>query len=355
MSENTKFNSKEINIDRLIDDELTQTGKVSDNSSVVDSSVVDFSLDSSDNSSEEKNKKSVEVINAESIENLDPIILGSPEETATPVKLEVAEKVEAPVKLEVAEKVEAPVKLEVAEKVEAPVKLKEVKEDSSNYTQVNTVVSQPAKELNTEAFTANTNNISSLQTAEYLSIAQDKILELQKNIESLHEENANVASAGELWKQRSNKAEQNLIDLKNKYSNVQSSKDAEQKIFTMTIDKQNKKMEDLKNDLGNADILSEEKLNTYKLISSDLENRIEIIEREKLTLLDGKNKFISDLQKQINTLQKINTNDKKKLQQVSSLINEKEQTLRSTIKLLRQILISLEVGDTENSELSLVS
>ncbi|MBE8163511.1 MAG: hypothetical protein HAW63_05960, partial [Bdellovibrionaceae bacterium] len=196
---------------------------------------------------------------------------------------------------------------------------------------------------------------SSLQTAEYLSIAQDKILELQKNIETLHEENANVAAAGELWKQRSNNSEQDLVDLKNKYDAIKSSKETEEKIFTITIEKQNKQMDGLKKSLEESELITEEKLSTYKLIASDLENRIAIIEREKLTLLDGKNKFISDLQKQINTLQRINANDKKKLQKFSNLVNEKERTLRNTIKLLRQTLISLEIGDAENSELSLVS
>lgn len=342
MKENSKFNIDSIGLDDLLDQTLN--GDVKKNS-----------------------KENSSVINAESIENSvenlnlkkpkdNTIILESSRKEAEPESLAEPEP-ELKIESEPANLAEPESLAEPEPKLE-PVILAEpkpIKEECS--AQANTRLSTLNENLSVQSLPKKEKLVesSSLQTAQYLSIAQDKIIELQKNIETLHEENANIAAAGELWKQRSGESKQTMLELKDKYESMQEAKETEQKIFTMSINKQSEKMQGLKKDLSEADLLTEEKLKTYKLIASDLENRIEIIEREKLTLLDGKNNFISDLQKQINTLKKINIDDKKKLKDISALMRAKEQALRNTIKLLRQTLISLELGDSENPKLALVS
>lgn len=374
MGNNIKFNSDELDLEGLID-ELTLSGQVQP------------VLAAKEDSSLEASKESTSTINAESIELEVPnqtlegeVIVMAPlqedskkKETENTTDLNTApeEEEEEEELLQLAEPhsiqesslplatLDLESNIQPLQQEESQSKIDEpklIKIPFPENTEMHTSITTPSEELRVQPLpTSPSNPNSNLKTVEYLSIAQNKIIELQKTIEHLHEENSNIIAAGELWKKRSNQSEQSLTEIKDKHQSIKNSKETEQRIFTLTIDKQNKKIESMKKDLNEAEFLTEEKLSTYKLISSDLENRIEIIEREKLTLLDGKNKFISDLQRQINTLKKINTNDKKKLQQISNLVNEKEKTLRNTIKLLRQTLINLEIGDNQDSALSLVS
>lgn len=186
---------------------------------------------------------------------------------------------------------------------------------------------------------------SHLAQAENLRIAQTRILELEKEIETLRQENEMLASASEIAKQRAEDFFVRLQMLERSKIEELDQAQMEMKIYKDTIVEKEKelvrsrlKIEELESRL-NAD------LKKIRVRERELENRLELSKMEKIALLRAKDESILDLKKKIEELNMELDGYKNRCQELNIKVEANHEQLSRTVKALRLALTNLEVSE----------
>ena len=188
-----------------------------------------------------------------------------------------------------------------------------------------------------------------LLQSESLRLAQERIVNLEKEVQELRESNEALTSAGDVFEE---KIEQLLLKSEELLKEKEESKSQfeDEKQILMKALKASRK-EKMKLDAHNKELenrLSKD-LQSIRGRENSLENRIEIIKMESSVLQREKDKKILDLQKSIH---KIDNNLKqayKKTQETQERIKDLQGNSRKTIAVLRATIHNLEEGHSQES------
>ena len=190
---------------------------------------------------------------------------------------------------------------------------------------------------------------SHLIQSENLRVAQKKIFELENEIERLRTTNEKLAAAGETLKQ---KVDHLSSDNENKTRKLEEIKDrlvSEKEILEDSLKQRDRELNDLKTKMDEYELRISSNIQKIRVRERELENRLEISKMENAALIRNKDEIILDMKRQKDHLVNELENYRAKGQELHKQINEKQETLRRTVKALRLALSLLEGNDSGSS------
>ena len=198
---------------------------------------------------------------------------------------------------------------------------------------------------------------SPLAQAESLKVAQSHLLDLEKEIHFLKEENEELALAGETLRSRNDELLSQLESLQLEQNRIKNGHSEEMEVLKKhlkqkdkNIKKHQKKIKTLENHLQ-AD------LRRVHVRERELENRIEIIKNEHKALLKSKDDNFMELRRKEDRQKMEIENYRKKCQESNQQIILQKEQLARVVRTTRIILTQLEASgmdpddpDSEDSE-----
>ncbi|NCN40759.1 hypothetical protein GW916_05860 [bacterium] len=182
---------------------------------------------------------------------------------------------------------------------------------------------------------------------ENLRLAQDRILELEKEIERLRIENEELGAAGETLRRRSDELMSLNEESERKLEHEISTSSQEKEILRNSRDLLRKEAEELRQKNSELELRISTNIQRVRVRERELENRLELMKVETKALVRSKDEMILDLKRQIDQLNLELNNYRVKSQDLNKQISERQDTLRRTVKALRLALSMME-GDDEN-------
>lgn len=188
---------------------------------------------------------------------------------------------------------------------------------------------------------------ASLVQSDQLRIAQERILELEKIVESLRAENEELVAAGETLKNRSD-------DLKAQLERVQLGTKEKSDVFNEELVVLRTSMHAKNEECVRAKLKIEElesrlsgDLKKIRVRERELENRLELIKLESQAVIKNKDEIVLDLKRKIDQLNYELENYRSKGKELNHVLDDNRERVRRTVKALRLALSMLEGEDQE--------
>lgn len=183
-----------------------------------------------------------------------------------------------------------------------------------------------------------------LKQTEHLRLAQEKINDLESEIEDLRRENDELLSAADTFKVLSEDYHEQLERLKIELVESREISSQELKILKESLVDRDRQANELKQ--TNADLKAKVETN-FKQIRKrerDLEYRLELVKVEEATLLKTKDKSILELRRKVDKLEQEMEAYRDKNKEHYQKLQQQQQTVRGVVRALRIALTRLE-GD----------
>lgn len=186
---------------------------------------------------------------------------------------------------------------------------------------------------------------ASLVQAENLKIAQQRILELEREVETLRAENEELASAGEIIRNRADDLGVRVTAVEKEKQEAQES--AQSEILILKGNLQYKESEVAKARLKVEELETRLKSDFKKIRvrERELENRLELLRAEKSALVRSKDEYILDLKRKIDQLSMELDNYRKKCLELNKTIDANQDQVKRTERALRLALSNLEAKE----------
>lgn len=185
---------------------------------------------------------------------------------------------------------------------------------------------------------------SLLKQSEHLRVAQEKINELESELEDMRRENDELVTAADTFKNLSEDYYAQLEKIKSEMADVKDLSAQEVRILKESLAIRDKQLNELKQ--TNADLKAKVETN-FKHIRKrerDLEYRLELAKVEETALLKTKDKTILELRRKIDKIDQEMSAYRDKNKEHYQQLQEQQQTVRSVVRALRIALTRLE-GD----------
>ncbi|MGE9744702.1 hypothetical protein [Bdellovibrio bacteriovorus] len=186
---------------------------------------------------------------------------------------------------------------------------------------------------------------ASLAQAENLKLAQQRILELEREVEHLRGENEELASAGEIIRSRTDDLTVRISEIEKEKTEMQES--AQSEILILKGNLQYKE-----NEVAKARIKVEEletrlksDFKKIRVRERELENRLELLRAEKSALVRSKDEYILEQKRKIDQLSQELDNYRKKCLELNKTIEANQDQVKRTERALRLALTNLEAKE----------
>ncbi|KHD89912.1 MAG: hypothetical protein OM95_01905 [Bdellovibrio sp. ArHS] len=186
---------------------------------------------------------------------------------------------------------------------------------------------------------------ASLAQAENLKLAQQRILELEREVEHLRADNEELASAGEIIRTRTDELTVRITSLEKEKTEIQES--AQSEILILKGNLQFKE-----NEVAKARIKVEEletrlksDFKKIRVRERELENRLELLRAEKSALVRSKDEYILEQKRKIDQLSQELDNYRKKCLELNKTIEANQDQVKRTERALRLALTNLEAKE----------
>ena len=186
---------------------------------------------------------------------------------------------------------------------------------------------------------------ASLAQAENLKIAQQRILELEKEAEFLRAENEELASAGEIIRTRTEELAVRITAMEKEKAEMAESAHSEMLILKGNL--QYKENEGAKARLKVEELEARLKSDFKKIRvrERELENRLELLRAEKSALVRSKDEYILEQKRKIDQLSQELDNYRKKCLELNKTIEANQDQVKRTERALRLALTNLEAKE----------
>ena len=186
---------------------------------------------------------------------------------------------------------------------------------------------------------------ASLAQAENLKVAQQRILDLEKEVEHLRIENEELASAGEVVRSRLDELGVRITEIEKEKAELRESAQSEILILKGTL--QHKENENAKARIK-IDELEARLKSDFKKIrvrERELENRLELLRAEKTALVRSKDEYILEQKRKIDQLSQELDNYRTKCLELNKTIEANQDQVKRTERALRLALTNLEAKE----------
>jgi hypothetical protein len=183
-----------------------------------------------------------------------------------------------------------------------------------------------------------------LQLAHYLKLAQDKVLDLEKEIDKLREENDLLVIAAQLAKKQSEELSEQLVQFE--HHRVESLEQAQMElnIYRENLAIKEKERRQMEEKIRQLEGSVSKEVKKIRNRERELENRLELSKQEKIALLRSKDESILDLRRKVDDLQgeiEVYRSQNADLQRKNQ---DQHGQLSRTVKALRLALAHLDSG-----------
>ncbi len=186
---------------------------------------------------------------------------------------------------------------------------------------------------------------SNLGQAENLRIAQEKILDLEKENEKLRNQNEELMSASDIIKERSDLLTAQVHEYKSDKENLEES--FKNEVALLKAHLQRKDVEVQKSQIKIDDLDSRLKFDMKKIRirERELENRLELIRAEKNALLKSKDEQILDVRRKMDVLQMEVDSYRQKCIDLNKTLETNQDSFKRTTRALRLAMANLEMQE----------
>jgi len=187
---------------------------------------------------------------------------------------------------------------------------------------------------------------AALAQSESLRIAQNRILELEAEVERLRLQNEQLGAAGETLRRRADELLADNQKREGDYAHALSTFQQEREILTASKDALLRDNESLRQKNDELELRISTNIQKIRVRERELENRLELVKMEGSALIRSKDELILDLKRQMDQINLELSNYRTKNQELNRQTNDKQEMLRRTVKALRLALSMLE-GEEE--------
>lgn len=183
-----------------------------------------------------------------------------------------------------------------------------------------------------------------LKQSEHLRIAQDKINELEKELDELRRQNHELSNDAESIATLNETYSGQIENLKMELTHIRLTLSEEVKILRHSMHEKERQLNEMKQ--SNSDLKSkvESNFKSIRKRERDLEYRLELAKVDEAALLKSKDKMILDLRREVEKKEQERTAFERKNKEHFQKIQEQQQTVRTVVRALRIALTRLE-GD----------
>lgn len=195
---------------------------------------------------------------------------------------------------------------------------------------------------------------SNLAQAENLRIAQEKILDLERENEKLRSQNEELIAASEIVKERADLLTSQLHEFKADRDSLERSFKDETAILKSQI--MRKDAEIVKAQMKIEELESRMKFDLKKIRvrERELENRLELIRAEKNALVKTKDEQILDVRRKMDQVQLEVESYRQKCVELNKVIDTNQESFKRTTRALRLAMANLELQEENKPALKKV-
>jgi hypothetical protein len=182
--------------------------------------------------------------------------------------------------------------------------------------------------------------------AENLRLAQTRILELEKEVEQLRQENELLASAGEIAKRKAEELFEKVQGIERMKIDALDHAQMEMNIYRENLVEKDKELARMRSKIEDLETRLAKDLKKIRVRERELENRLELAKMEKTALVRSKDEAILDLKNKVDQLHSELENYKARCAELNQKIDGQHEQLGRTVRALRLALTNLEANDS---------
>lgn len=188
-----------------------------------------------------------------------------------------------------------------------------------------------------------------LVQAENLKMAQQRILELEKDLDQMRRENEVLASAGELAQQKAEELLSRIQNLERVKFDLKEQNESELKIFKDGLVSKDSELHRLRAKVEELESRLSSDVKRVRVRERELENRLELAKMEKTALLQSKDEAILDLKRKIDQINGELGHYKNRVIELTQTLETNQEKVSRTVRALRLALTNLEVDENTSS------
>lgn len=186
---------------------------------------------------------------------------------------------------------------------------------------------------------------ASLAQAENLKFAQQRILELEKEVEHLRAENEDLASAGETIRNRTDELTVRVTSLEKEKEEIRESAQSEILILKGNLQYKENEVAKARIKVEELDTRLKSDFKKIRVRERELENRLELLRAEKSALIRSKDEYILEQKRKIDQLSQELDNYRQKCLELNKTIEANQEQVKRTERALRLALTNLEAKE----------
>lgn len=190
-----------------------------------------------------------------------------------------------------------------------------------------------------------TNVDASLVQADNLKLAQQRLTELERELEKLRAENEELASAGDIIRTRADEYAIRLNSLEKEKREIEESHQSEVLILKGNLQYKESEVAKARIKVEELELRLKSDFKKIRVRERELENRLELVRAEKSALVRAKDESILDLKRKIDQLQSELDNYRGKTLELNKTIDSNQEQFKRTVRALRLALSNLEVKE----------
>jgi len=189
---------------------------------------------------------------------------------------------------------------------------------------------------------------ASLAQAENLKIAQSRILELEKEVEKMRQENEDLAVAAQIVRKKTEELSQQVAQLENEKNEIQDSLHEEVGLLKNSLAFKENEVITSKNKIEELDARLKNDFKKIRVRERELENRLELARAEKQSLVQAKDEIILNLQRKIDQYKSELDAYKGKVSELNRTVESYQDQTKRTMRALRLAMTNMEVKDIQD-------
>lgn len=183
---------------------------------------------------------------------------------------------------------------------------------------------------------------ASLAQAESLKLAQQRILQLEKDLERVRQENEELSSAADVIKNRADELETKLGSVEREKQDIHDQAQSEILILKGNLQYKDAELAKFRLKVDELDSRLKSDFRKIRNKERELENRLELARAEKQALLRTKDETILDLQRKMDQMRSELDNYRQKVGELNRSMDQQNEQIRRTVRALRLALTSLD-------------
>lgn len=186
---------------------------------------------------------------------------------------------------------------------------------------------------------------ASLAQAENLNIAQQRILELEKEVEQLRAENEELASAGDIIRSRADELSAHMTKVEKEKAEIQESAKSELLILKGNLQYKENEVAKARVKVDELEARLKSDFKKIRVRERELENRLELLRAEKSALVRSKDEYILEQKRKIDQLSQELDNYREKCLELNKALEGNQDQFKRTERALRLALSNLEAKE----------